>query len=453
MGPSQPLKLSPERVFEQLRQAASELGVRAWVVGGYVRDRLLGRQHPDLDVVVEEGRGLELAEHFAYLVGARRPALFERFGTAQVELVGQRIEFVSARSESYTADSRKPVVRPASIEDDLRRRDFTVNAILMDLDGQVHDPLGQGLGDLEARLLRTPLDPETTFSDDPLRMLRAIRFSAELGFELEPSLLPAMQRLRERLRPPVLSVERITDELRKMLVSERPRLALDLMDQARLLDVVLPELAMTKGVEQGGWHTHDVYGHTLGVIEASPANVTARLAALFHDVGKPATAAPDGSFHGHDLVGAEMAEDALLRLRFSNAEAAKVSRLVRLHMRPIFYQPDWGDGAVRRLARDAGPLLEPLLDLARADIAASAFPHPEKLDDLGARLKAVMSERPSRLSLPVDGSDIMRTLGLPPGREVGRVKERLEELLLDGSVPPDRDAVLSYLKEHPELGA
>jgi poly(A) polymerase len=443
--------LPPERVFEQLRQAATELGVRAWVVGGYVRDRLLGRQHPDLDVVVEDGRGLELAQHFAQLVGARRPALFERFGTAQVELVGQRIEFVSARSESYRPDSRKPDVRPASIEDDLRRRDFTVNALLMDLDGKVHDPLGQGLADLDARLLRTPLDPDTTFSDDPLRMLRAIRFAAELGFELEPSLLPAMRRLRDRLRPPVLSVERVTDELRKMLVSERPRLALELMDQAGLLEVVLPELAATKGVEQTGWHTHDVYGHTLGVIEASPANVTARLAALFHDVGKPVTAAPDGSFHGHDLVGADMAEEALVRLRFSNAEATKVSRLVRLHMRPVFYQSDWGDGAVRRLARDAGPLLEPLLDLARADIAASAFPHPEKLDDLGARLKAVMAERPSRFKPSVDGRDIMKALGLRQGPEVGRVKERLEELVLDGSLAPDREAVLAYLKEHPDL--
>jgi poly(A) polymerase len=260
-----------------------------------------------------------------------------------------------------------------------------------------------------------------------------------------------MRRLRERLRPPVLSVERVTDELRKMLVSERPRLALEVMDQAGLLEVVLPELAATKGVEQGGWHTHDVYGHTLGVIEASPADVTARLAALFHDVGKPRTAAPDGSFHGHDQVGAEMAEEALVRLRFSNIEAARVSRLVRLHMRPVFYQPDWRDGAVRRLARDAGPLLWQLLDLARADISASAFPHPEKLDELGARLEAVMAERPSRLKLSVNGRDIMKVLGLPQGPEVGRVKERLEELVLDGSLAPDRDAVLAYLKQHPDL--
>jgi poly(A) polymerase len=416
-----------------------------------VRDRLLARDHPDLDVVVEDGRGLELAQRFAELAGARRPILFERFGTAHVEWGGQAVEFVSARSESYRPDSRKPDVRPGSIEDDLRRRDFTVNALLMDFEGEVHDPLGLGLPDLKSRLLRTPLDPIVTFSDDPLRMLRAIRFAAQLGFELEPGLLPAMRSLRDRLRPPTLSVERTADELRKMLVSERPRLALELMDQAGLLEVVLPELAATKGVQQGGWHTDDVYGHTLGVIEKSPATVTARLAALFHDVGKPRTAAPDGSFHGHDQLGAEMALEALGRLRFSNVEAERVSRLVRLHMRPVFYQPDWREGAVRRLVRDAGPELWALLDLARADIAASAYPHPEKLDDLSERLQAVAAERPSRLKLPVDGRDIMRTLSLPPGPEVGRVKEKLEELVLEGSIPPDRRAVLDYLKEHPDL--
>ena len=208
MGPRQPLNAQLPPALEHLRRASEELGVRAWVVGGYVRDRLLGREHPDLDVVVEDGRGLELAERFAEHAGARRPILFERFGTAHVQWDGQVVEFVSARSESYRPDSRKPEVRPGSIEEDLRRRDFTVNALLMDFQGEVHDPLGLGLPDLENRLLRTPLDPVATFSDDPLRMLRAIRFAAQLGFELEAGLLPAMRSLRDRLRPPTLSVER-----------------------------------------------------------------------------------------------------------------------------------------------------------------------------------------------------------------------------------------------------
>lgn len=420
-------------------------------MGGYVRDSLLGRPHPDLDVVVEDGRGLELADRFAEVVGARAPIHFERFGTAQVIAGDLLVEFVSARTESYAADSRKPDVRQATIEEDLRRRDFTINALLMDFEGEVHDPLGLGLDDLRARRLGTPLDPEATFSDDPLRMLRAVRFAAQLDFDLDPGLLPAMRRLRNRLRPPVLSVERTADELRKMLLSERPRRAIELLDEGGLLEVVLPELAATKGVEQGGWHTRDVYGHTLGVIEASPNTITARLAALFHDVGKPRTAAPDGSFHGHDAVGSELALDALARLRFSNAEAARVSRLVRLHMRPVYYQPDWRDGAVRRLARDAGELIWPLLDLARADIAASAYPHPEKVEELRSRVRSVLEERPSRLSLPVDGRDIMRALSLPPGPEVGKLKARLEEMVMEGTIEPERQAILAYLRDHPEL--
>jgi len=425
--------------------AAAAIGARAWAVGGYVRDRLLGRPHPDIDVVVEEGRALELAEEFARRVGARPPALFPRFGTAQVSWAGRLVEFASARAESYARGSRKPAVRPASLEEDLLRRDFTVNALLMDWEGRVHDPLGMGLQDLKARVLRTPRDPLVTFDDDPLRMLRAIRFAAQLGFALAPDLLPAMHRLAHRARPPVLSAERAADELRKMLLSERPALALDLLQQGGLLAVLLPEIDAMRGVEQGGWHTHDVYGHTLRAVEASPPGLTARLAALFHDVGKPVTAAPDGSFIGHDRVGAEMAEQALKRLRFPHQEAERVRDLVRLHMRPVYYDSSWSDGAVRRLARDAGDLLWPLIDLARADIAASAYPHPEKIDELAARLRSVLEEKPTRMRSPVTGEDVIRVLGLRPGPEVGRVKQRIEELVLEGELPPDREAVLRWL--------
>jgi poly(A) polymerase len=436
--------------FAVLRQAAEELGVRAWAVGGYVRDTLLGRPHPDLDVVVESGRALELAERFSQLTGSRKPALFPRFGTAQVTWGERLVEFASARAESYPPDSRKPEVRSATIEQDLQRRDFTVNAMLMDLDGRILDPLG-GLGDLERRLLRTPRDPNRTFADDPLRMLRAVRFAAQLGFALEPSILPAMRAQRLRARPPVLSVERVTEELRKMLVSERPKLALELLDEGGLVEVLLPELFACHGVDQGGWHTHDVFGHTLLVVEHTEPEIVLRLAALFHDVGKPVTATPDGAFTGHDRVGAQMARAALMRLRFSNSEVDRVAKLVQMHLRPVFYQPgEWGDGAVRRLARDAGDLLWTLMALARADIAASAYPHADKLDDLESRLRGVLEEKPSRLALPVSGEDVMRVCGLAPGPEVGRVKERLEALVLEGTLPPDREAILEYLSEHPE---
>jgi poly(A) polymerase len=455
MGADQPVSQQSPQSVEEVRRllakAASELKARAWIVGGYVRDVLLGRPHPDMDVVVEDGKGFDLARRFAQLAGAGEPVIFERFGTAQVTVPGHLVEFVSARAESYAADSRKPDVRVATLEEDLRRRDFTVNTLLMDFDGNVLDPLGRGRADLEARLLRTPADPMQTFSDDPLRMLRAIRFAAQLGFELAPDLLPAMRRLKDRLASPVVSVERVADELRKMIVSERPGLALELLDQAALLDAILPEVAACKGVQQSGYHTHDVFGHTVLTVAGTPRDVIVRFGALFHDVGKPATAGPDGTFLGHDAVGAEIAARALERLRFANHEIEAVVLLVRLHLRPVFYSSEWTDGAVRRLARDAGPSLGRLMALARADIAASAYPHPEKVGELQARLDRVLTEQPSRMAAPVDGEDIMRVRKIPPGPEVGRIKQRLTELVMDGVIDPTREAVLAHLESHPTL--
>ena len=450
MGTSTHLR-AIEPALEPLRKAAGDLGASAWLVGGYVRDRLLGRPHPDIDVVVEDDRALDLARRFAQLTGSPEPIVFERFGTAQVRWEDRLVEFASARAESYAPDSRKPDVRPAGLDDDLLRRDFTVNTLLMDLEGRIEDRLGSARADLGARLLRTPLDPAKTFDDDPLRMLRAIRFAAQLGFKLDRAMVPAMRRMKERLRPPVVSVERVGDELRKMLLTERPSIAIDLLNDSELLEVVLPEVAACWAVRQGGWHTHDVYGHTVLTVDHTPPELTTRLAALLHDIGKPATAAPDGSFHGHDVVGAQMAEDVLRRLRFSHDEAARVAHLVKLHLRPVYYESEWTDGAVRRLARDAGPELWRLLDLARADIAASAYPHPEKLDELERRLRTVLSEQPTRLELPVTGQDIMRERGLEPGPEVGRIKDRLQELVTEGLLEPTREAVLAYLRANPEL--
>jgi poly(A) polymerase len=448
VGPRAGKPLADGKVIALLKRAARDRGVTAWVVGGYVRDKLLGRPHPNPDVVVERGDALKLAERFAELAGADPPVVFERFGTAQVTLPDHLVEFVNARAESYAPDSRKPDVRPATLEEDLRRRDFTINALLMDLDGKVHDPLG-GRKDLEARILRTPTNPLRTFADDPLRMLRAVRFASELGFELAPDLLPAMRELKGRLAPPVISAERIADELRRMLISPRPRLALELLDAGGLIEVVLPGVAACKGVKQTGYHTHDVFGHTLLTVEHVPPDLVLRLAALFHDVGKPSTATGDGAFTGHENVGAELARSALERLRFSQREIEPVVELVRLHLRPVYYSSEWSDGAVRRLARDAGPLLDRLMALARGDIAASAYPEPEKLDELQARLQTVLAEAPSRLAALVTGEDVMRVRGIGPGPEVGRIKRRLEELVIDGEIPPTREAALEYLATHP----
>lgn len=448
MGANQPV--DDREVLRLLKQAAAEQGVNAWVVGGYVRDQLLGRPHPNPDVVVEQGDALALAARFARLAGAQPPVTFERYGTAQVTLPGHLVEFVTARAESYAPSSRKPHVRPASLAEDLRRRDFTINTLLMDLDGKIEDPLG-GRADLEKRLLRTPADPLRTFDDDPLRMLRAVRFAAELGFELAPDLLPAMRHMKSRLAPPVVSVERVADELRRMLSSERPAAALELLDAGGLLEVILPELAACKGVPQGGFHTHDVFGHTLLAVQGTPADLPLRLAALLHDVGKPSTATPDGAFTGHEVVGATMARSALERLRFSQKEIEVVAELVRLHLRPVYYSSEWSDGAVRRLAREAGPQLSRLMSLARADIAASAYPEPEKLDELQARIDGVLAEQPSRLAPVIQGDDVMRVRGIGPGPEVGRIKRRLEELVLDGEIAPTREAAMEHLATHPEL--
>jgi putative nucleotidyltransferase with HDIG domain len=449
MGAHQP-PLTDQELLRLLKQAASDLGAQAWVVGGYVRDKLLERPHPNPDVVVERGDALKLAQRFAELAGAEPPVTFERFGTAQVTLPGHLVEFVNARAESYAADSRKPDVRPASLDDDLRRRDFTINTLLMDFDGRIQDPLG-GRKDLEARILRTPTDPLRTFADDPLRMLRAVRFAAELGFEPAPDLIPAMRQMKGRLTPPVISAERMADELRRMLTSKRPRLAIELLDAGELLEVVLPEVAACKGVPQTGYHTHDVFGHTLLTVERVPPDLVLRLAALFHDVGKPSTATGDGAFTGHENVGAELARSALERLRFSQKEIETIVKLVRLHLRPVYYSSGWSDGAVRRLARDAGSALDRLMALARADIAASAYPEPEKLDELQARIEAALSELPSRLAPLVTGEDVMRVRGIAPGPEVGRIKKRLEELVIDGEVAPTREAVLDHLASNPGL--
>lgn len=448
MGADQPV--TDAEVLRLLKQASQDLGVRAWVVGGYVRDKLLGRPHPNPDVVVEGGDALKLAERFAELAHAGPPITFERYGTAQVTLPGHLVEFVTARAESYAAESRKPDVRPATLEEDLRRRDFTINAMLMDFDGNIHDQLG-GRKDLDARILRTPADPLGTFADDPLRMLRAIRFASQLGFEPAPDIVPAMRQMKSRLAPPIISVERTADELRQMLTSDRPRVALELLDAGGLLELILPDVAACKGVAQTGFHTHDVYGHTLLTVERVPTDLVLRLAALFHDVGKPSTATADGAFPGHEQVGAQLARTALERLRFSQKEIEPVVELIRLHLRPVYYRSEWTDGAVRRLARDAGEQLGRLLALARADVAASAYPEPEKLDELQARIDAVLSERPSRLAPLLTGEDVMGVRGIGPGPEVGRIKQRLEELVIDGEIPPTRDAALEYLAKHRDL--
>jgi poly(A) polymerase len=448
-----------EEVLDTLRSAADALGVEAYLVGGFVRDRLLGRGiSKDIDLlVVGAGDGaVALLGRLAQGLGWSRPQQFERFGTVQVRGDGFIVEAVRARRERYDPESRKPDVEPGSLEEDIRRRDFTVNALCQELDGRVLDLTGRGLDDLAAGVLRTPLDPSDTFGEDPLRMFRGARFVAQLGFRLAEGVCEAMRLQAPRAR--ILSAERIRDELARLLTSPHPRAGMEVLREGGLLAQVLPELEAMAGVEQSGFHCYDVFDHTMHALDAAPPDLVTRLAVLLHDVGKPPThaIAEDGrhTFHDHPNLGAEMAEEILERLRFSGEQIRDVATLVRLHLRPIQYHHDThGDAAVRRLVRAAGPLRGQLLDVARADTRASSYPGTAELDELAERMERLDQDGGfSRMVPPLDGQAIMRFGGRGPGPWVGQVQRALIEAMLEGEIPPaDAAAAEAWLRDHPEL--
>ena len=455
------------RVARVIEAAAAQLGTRAFLVGGYVRDRLLGRECKDLDIVVEDGRGTDLAALVARDERARNLVVFPRFGTAQLAFEDLVVEFVSARSESYADDSRKPDVRPATLEDDMRRRDFTVNALLADASGNLQDLTGRGLDDLEAKLLRTPLPAADTFAEDPLRAVRAVRFAVALGFDLDAQVRPAITANLDRLES-VVSVERVNDELRRMVLGPRPGDAFKLLFETGMAARLLPELAGMAGVVQTGFHHLDVLEHTLEAVNAVAARplphldpgmeLRARLGMIFHDTGKPATAVSDGeriTFYGHPDTGAELARVALRRLRFSGDEIDDVARLVALHMRPIQYDPGWSEGAVRRLVRDSGALLPALLAVADGDMAASEYPPSDaaaKMDDLRRRVAGVDASVSHGVRSPLGGHDLMARYARAGGPWLKVIQDALVEAILDGALPAaDEAAAWRYLETHPDL--
>ncbi len=440
------------------------LGGRCCIVGGFVRDLLLGRPAiTDVDVVVEGAPAVRAAEWLRRRWrGPERVVEFERFGTARVSFPDQSggrltVEFVRARSEAYRPDSRKPEVRPGTVEEDALRRDFTVNALLLDAQGQVLDPTGSGLADLQRRLLRTPLDAAVTFAEDPLRMLRAARFAAQLEFELAPGVEAAMAEARARLG--IVSQERVRDELLKLLLAPRPGPGLEILARTGLLEGFAPELAAMRRVEQGGYHSGDVFQHTCLALEHAPPDRLVRLAVLLHDVGKPATAVETEAgptFHGHPRIGAELAARFLRRLRFPTAEADAVARLVLLHMRPIQYGADWTEAAVRRLWHDAGPLFPALLAVARADTLASNFPGTGGLDELESRVGRVAAAHPEGIGPVLGGSALMEAFGLAGGPWVGRAQRLLLEAVIEGLLPDTDDpgrgpAALDLLRARRDL--
>ncbi len=414
-----------------------------WLVGGAVRDELLGREHlTDFDLVTTRSAS-ELANLLHSLgVSEIFPVEYPRFGTAMVRVMDTPIELVTARRESYTKESRKPDVEPATLLEDAQRRDFTVNALERNLhSGELHDPLGRGLEDLKARVLRTPLDPAATFHDDPLRMLRAIRFRWQLGFSPAPGLYESIREEAERLK--IISAERIRDEFVKMLrLSSAAECLQDLLD-LNLIHQFAPEFEASVGFEQGSFHHLDVWEHSLLVVKnAGHGDLELSLAALFHDIAKPATYSVDENgrirFFSHEVVGAEMAREVMQRLRFPSDEIDAVAKLIRNHMR-LGSSKVFSASAARRLIRDMGPQLEQFLNLVQADRDAHKPGLIElDLDAIRARIADVSMTTPvEKLESPLSGSEIMKVTGLTAGKEVGRLKQMLVEHVLDGSLHPD----------------
>ncbi len=457
-------------IFRLIGEAADEVGVETYVVGGYVRDIFLGRLSKDIDVVAV-GRGIDLARAVARKLGRKAHlAVFANFGTAQVKYGDIELEFVGARKESYRHDSRKPIVEDGTLEDDLSRRDFTINAMAVCLNpnryGELVDRF-DGLCDLDDMLLCTPLDPDITFSDDPLRMMRAIRFASQLpGFTILPRDMEAICRNAHRITEAV-SAERVIEELNKIMMSPRPSIGLSLFEETGLMEHVFPELLALKGAEtRDGIGHKDNLTHTYKVVDnlaRHSDNLWLRWAALLHDIGKPRTkkfVAGQWTFHNHNFVGSKMLPAIFKRLRLPlDGKMRYVQKLVDLHMRPAALV-DGGvtDSAVRRLLFEAGDEIEDLMMLCEADITSKNPDKVRKYIDNYALVRHKFRDIEEKdhvrnFQPPVSGEEIMQTFGLRPSRHVGTIKEAIKEAILDGVIPNEYDAARAFMLEKAaELG-
>ena len=455
------VKAIDKPLFRKISEVADEMGVECYVIGGYVRDLFLGRPSCDIDVVVV-GNGIEVAQACCKRLGrGAHLSVFRTFGTAQVKWRKHEIEFVGARSESYSSNSRKPYVEAGTLEDDQCRRDFTINVLALCLNanhfGELTDPFG-GIDDLRDKIIRTPLDPDITFSDDPLRMMRCIRFASQLGFYICDETFDALERNAERIK--IVSTERIIDELNKIILSPHPSKGFVDLQRGGLLQYILPEVSVLDMQETRGKFSHkNNFYHTLEVLDnvaKHSANLWLRWAALLHDIGKTSTkrwdAANGWTFKNHNVAGARMIKGIFRRLKLPLDERMKyVQKLVELHMRPIAIADDEvTDSAVRRLLFDAGNDIEDLMTLCEADITSrnrqrkQAFLDNFKL--VRCRLKEIEErDRIRNFQPPVDGNEIMATFGLEPCREVGELKALIKDAVLDGDVPNEHDAVFKYM--------
>lgn len=461
-------KISSE-VFNKLTRVADDLAMDCYLVGGYVRDLFLDRPTNDIDIVVV-GSGIKIAEAFAKECGKGcNISVFRNFGTAQVKCKGKEVEFVGARKESYSHDSRKPVVEDGTLEDDQNRRDFTINAMAICLNsqrlGELVDPFG-GMDDLEDGMIRTPLDPDVTFSDDPLRMMRCVRFSTQLNFTIEDETFEALRRNAQRIK--IISKERIIDELNKIMMSPVPSIGFVELYRCGLLELILPELTALDVVDtkHGRSHKNNFY-HTLEVLDnvaKSGCSLWLRWAALLHDIGKPRSKKWDNTlgwtFHNHNFLGEKMIPGIFRNLKLPMDERMKyVKKLVGLHMRPIAIADDIvTDSAVRRLLFEAGDDIDDLMKLCEADITSKNEVRKKNfLNNFKiVREKLVAIEEKDRIrnfQPPVDGEEIMRIFGLTPCREVGILKSSLKDAILDGIIPNEHDSALDYImKKAQSLG-
>ncbi len=450
-----------DKIFKIISEAADEQAKECYVIGGYVRDIFLKRESKDIDVVVV-GSGIEIAEAVAQKLGKKAHlTVFKNFGTAQVKLNDLEVEFVGARKESYQRDSRKPIVEDGTLEDDQNRRDFTINAMALCLNknrfGELLDPFN-GMTDLQNFVLRTPLNPDITFSDDPLRMMRGIRFSAQLGFFLETNTFEAITRNKERIS--IISKERIADELNKIMMSRKPSVGFILLEKTGLLELIFPELLALKGAEtKDGIGHKDNFYHTLAVLDGLCENTDKlwlRWAALLHDIGKPRTKRFDQrqgwTFHNHNFIGEKMVPEIFRNMKLPTNEKMKyVQKMVSLHMRPIVLSEDEvTDSAVRRLLFDAGDDIDDLMTLCEADITSK---NPEKVKRFRSNFQLVRQklkeieekDKVRNFQPPISGLEIMETFNLPACAAVGDIKMKIKDAILDGVIPNEYEAARDYM--------
>ena len=450
------------KLFKLISKTAEDSGLSVYIVGGYVRDLLMKRAAPtDIDFVTE-GSGIALAQSVAAAIDPEtKVSVFKTYGTAMFRYQGLELEFVGARKESYNAESRNPSVEQGTLEDDQKRRDFTINAMAISLNqesfGELVDPF-HGVEDMEKCILRTPLEPEQTYSDDPLRMMRAVRFAATLGFSIEENSLEAIKKEAHRIK--IVTIERIMVEFNKIMLSEKPSTGLKIMKDTGLLELIIPELTALEGIEEVEGQTHkDNFWHTLEVVDnisQNTENLWLRWAALLHDIGKAPTKkfvkGTGWTFHGHEFLGSKMVKTLFQRLKLPLGKDMKyVQKMVKLSSRPIaLISDEASDSALRRMLFDAGTDLEDLFTLCKADITTKNAQKQEKFkknfEYVAQKIKEVEEKDHIRnFQPPITGEEIMEMFNLAPGREIGILKERVKEAILEGNIPNEKEAAREFV--------